>query len=156
MVNSRREKLSQFADDLAIELKRVEKSSKKTKSDAAEVARHTASSWSSGGDRFHSQASADVSFRRLTDTKKTYSELEVATAKDIPEIITGTCFVKIEISRNVSEIVLLDNPVALVHKYKLVSFDSPLGKALYGKTTNEEFSYEINNQKTMGKVLEIG
>lgn len=139
----KRKQLLALKKVLEKEIQDTQTSVDKTRQDAYEVAQSAAGSPSQSGDRFHANAQADIVEKRLEDMKLCLKEVDIASGTDIPKKVTKTCYVELEIEGGVQHnIFVLNNTATISIEAKIVSVESPLGKAIIGKETNQKFEYD--------------
>ncbi len=150
-----RSKLLDLQNVLDEELKKAEKSAFETRRSANEVSGGMAASYSVAGDAEHANNSALLSQGKLTQLKKLQEEIENSLNKDISEEVESPCFISVKFQDgSQKDFYLVNNPVYL-SGLNLISPDSPIGKAMLGKTKGLTFSYELNNQVFSGEILDI-
>ena len=150
-----REKLSLLLQSLRKEVRKAGEFAVKTKESANEVAKSAAGSWSAAGDREHSRAQAVIVEENLNKIKRVVNEIEAFIGKSVPEKIEPVCFITLSYdSGEEKEFYLVNNPIFL-KGFNLISPKSPLGQSLVGKGVNEKFEYEIEGQKTSGRINSI-
>lgn len=152
----KRERITELVDLVRATLETAQKSAEKTKSDAEGIEKDTARSFSSGGDRFHSRAQAEITAANVSNIKYLLEELEKACEKEIPETVKPVCIATITSTASSGDFVLVNNPVYLRSSLKLISPHSPLGKALIGKSKGQKFSYTTDLGEVKGEVVDIG
>jgi len=152
----KREKINELTRVVRQTLYAAQKSAEKTKTDSEEVEKDTARSFSSGGDRFHARAQAEITAANVSNLKYLLEELENACKKEIPVSIKPVCVVTITSTASSGDFVLVKNPEFIRSSLKLISPHSPLGKALMGKSKGEKFSYKTDLGEVKGEVIELG
>lgn len=141
-----RAKLAELLKILNLEIKRVGIYVEKTNQAANEIARASANSPSQSGDREHSRNQAIITKEKLEKLEKLKDEINEALSKEIPIKVVGPCFVEVKYSSGVTDsFYLVKNPSFLTN-VKVVSSESPLGKALIGKHANEAFVFKTNEK----------
>lgn len=108
--------LKKLLKAVEIELNKTEKNYHHTRNSAREIAASASASPSQSGDRYHSQATADLAKQRYEEAQKLMDEIKVKGEE-------------IVINHNGEEVYLVDNPI-LVSGFKIVSTRSPLGQTL--------------------------
>lgn len=152
----KRQKITQLKEIVAEALNVAKDSAEKTKKDSDIVEKETASSWSSGGDRFHARAQAEITAKNVSNFKYLLEELEKEEEKEIPSVVKPVCIVTIKSSSTSGEFVLVKNPVFIRSALRLISPGSSLGKALLGKKKGQTFSYNTDLGEVKGEVVDIG
>jgi transcription elongation GreA/GreB family factor len=151
----RRQKLLELQQSLEKKARKAGEFAIKTKESANEVARSAAGSWSAAGDREHSHAQAVIVEENLNKLKRTSEEIEAFINRPVPEKIEPVCFMTLVYDNGEEkEFYLVRDPIHL-QGFNLISPKSPLGQSLIGKRVNEKFEYELEGQKTSGRVTKI-
>ena len=131
---------------LNLEIKRVGIYVEKTNQAANEIARASANSPSQSGDREHSRNQAIITKEKFEKLEKLKNEVKEALSKEVSTKVVIPCFVEVKYSSGVTDsFYLVKNPTFLANA-KIVSSESPLGKALLGKSANEPFAFKTNEK----------
>jgi len=150
-----RQKLLELLQSLQEKVRKAGEYAVKTKESANEVAKSAAGSWSAAGDREHSRAQAVIVEENLNKLKRASKEIETFIGKPVPEKIEPVCFMTLIYDNGEEkEFYLVQHPIHL-QRFNLISLKSPLGQSLMGKRVNEKFEYELEGQKTSGRVAKI-
>ncbi|OGM02098.1 hypothetical protein A2115_03650 [Candidatus Woesebacteria bacterium GWA1_41_8] len=150
-----RQKLLELLQSLQKKALKAGEFAAKTKESANEVAKSAAGSWSAAGDREHSRAQAVIVEENLNELKRINKEIETFIGKPVPEKIEPVCFMTLIYDNGEEkEFYLVHDPIHL-SGFNLISPKSPLGQSLMGKRINEKFEYELEGQKTSGRVTKI-
>lgn len=148
-----RKKLIKLLQILEKEEKLAKIRARELKFVANETAKSTVSSWSAGGDRFHTRSQSEAAeeiCRKITSLKR---KVEEEVTKPVSERISDPCFVDLILNEEREEFYLVDQVVNLTG-IKIISTESLLGKSLMGKKINEDFSFQTEDGRNIkGKII---
>ncbi|OGM09560.1 hypothetical protein A2159_00230 [Candidatus Woesebacteria bacterium RBG_13_34_9] len=148
-----RKKLVKLMQILEKEEKQAKIRARELRFVANETAKSTVSSWSAGGDRFHTRSQSEAAEELYQKIISLRRKVEEEVAKSVTERISEPCFVNLILNGKKEEFYLVDQVVNLP-EIKLISSDSLLGKTIIGKKINEDFSFLTEDgRKTEGKII---
>ncbi len=137
---------------LNIEILKIRESARKTD----EASKIHLTGGSASGDKYHPQMAASLTneyLERLSSLKK-----EVSNATElISKIAQPVSFLKVIYDdAETLEFVLVENAVSTL-RFIFISKNSPLGKAVLGKTEGDAFSYSLgeNGNNYSGRILSL-
>ena len=150
-----RQKIQQLFE----EVKKIEINSSKVAHEsnlaANEASGGLIASYSAAGDVEHARNSANLSIQKAKAVKALLEELEKSIALGTPETIKPVCFVSVKLDTGIQkDLYFVENPI-FINGFNLISENSPLGNALFGKQVDDLFLYTSGDQNFSGKVLQI-
>ncbi len=133
---------NQLLEKINSELVRLEEIAKKTREDANFIAQGALASPSASGDREHAQNQAMINLHRLGILKALKEEVEKGVGRYEVEYNDG----------RQESFYLVKHPVILAG-FKLISSQSPLGKAIVNKKKGQTFRYKVEKATIRGKIV---
>lgn len=138
-----RPKIVELKEKLEKELTKLERHANANKAASDEIAQTATSSWSAGGDRFHSENQAIATAANLERMRNLLAEVEES-LDDRGDVARPVAHVTVEFADDRKDSFYIVSEPVYLDGVKMVSTNAPLGAAIEGKSAGENVYF--NNQ----------
>lgn len=150
-----RVKIEELKERVDAEIESAKKSAKENRKSANLIAGGMASGYSIAGDLEHARNTALLSEQRFDNLIKLHKELELGAKEATPQSVIPVCFVTIQPRMGEKKEYYFVKNNVYIKELNLITGNSPIGKAIFGKKVGEEYSYVSDDASFTGEILEI-